>query len=156
MDNETFARLVNEYSLNMYRLSYGILRCGADAEDAVSEAVLKAYENLKALKKPESFKAWIMQITANEARRIYRRMQKTVTADWAKEMEPAFFDEHHELWDVVMKLQEGYREVIILYFYEQMSIKEISKALHIAEGTVKSRLSRAKNLLKEMLCGERS
>ncbi len=50
-----------------------------------------------------------------------------------------------------MKLKEGYREVILLYFYEQMSLKEISKVLHIAEGTVKSRLSRGKKLLKEML-----
>lgn len=151
IDNETFVNLIREYSLNMYRLSYGILRSGADAEDAVSEAVLKAYENLKALKKPECFKAWIMQITANEARRLYRRSQKTVFVNQEKGVEPAFQDEHHELWDVVMKLGEGYREVIILYFYEQLSIKEISKVLHIAEGTVKSRLHRGKKLLKEML-----
>ncbi len=151
IDNETFAKLVREYSINMYRLSYGILHSKSDAEDAVSEAVLKAYENLKSLKKPESFKAWIMQITVNEARRIYRRAQKEIPADQSKGLEPAFYDEHHELWDVVMKLKEGYREVILLYFYEQMSLKEISKVLHIAEGTVKSRLSRGKKLLKEML-----
>ncbi len=151
IDNETFAGLIKEYSLNMYRLSYGILRSGTDAEDAVSEAILKAYENLKTLKKPESFKAWIMQITANEARRIYRRSRKEFAAEQTKGLEPAFWDNHHELWDVVIKLRESYREVIILYFYEQMSIKEISKVLHIAEGTVKSRLSRGKKLLKEML-----
>ena len=151
IDQKTFSSLINEYSVNMYRLSYGILHSGADAEDAVSEAVLKAYENLNTLRKPESFKAWIMQITVNEARKIYRRSQKHICIEQVQEMAPAFYDDYHELWDVVMKLEENYREVNILYFYEQLSLKEISKVLHIAEGTVKSRLFRGKKLLKEML-----
>ena len=66
-------------------------------------------------------------------------------------MVPAFFDDHHELWDAVMKLELWYREVIILYFYEQLSVKEVGQVLHIAEGTVKSRLSRGKKILKGML-----
>lgn len=151
IDQKTFSSLIKEYSVNMYRLSYGILHSGADAEDAVSEAVLKAYENLNTLRKPESFKAWIMQITVNEARKIYRRSQKHTCIEHVQEMAPAFYDDYHELWDVVMKLEESYREVIILYFYEQLSLKEISKVLHIAEGTVKSRLFRGKKLLREML-----
>lgn len=61
---------------------------------------------------------------------------------------PEFRDEYHELWDAVMKLDISYREVTILYFYEQLSIKDISKILHIPEGTVKSRLYRGKQQLK--------
>lgn len=151
MDHETFTTLVRQYTPNMYRLSYGILRSGADAEDAVGEAVLKAWENLGSLKKPERFKAWIMQITANEARKIYRHTKKMSYMESMEEMAPVFADDHHELWDAVMKLDERYRAVIILYFYESLSLKEIARALHIAEGTVKSRLSRGKRLLKEML-----
>lgn len=151
MDHETFTTLVRQYTPNMYRLSYGMLRSGADAEDAVSEAVLKAWENLEKLKKPECFKAWIMQITANEARKIYRHTRKVSCMEAMEEIAPAFADEYHELWDAVMKLDERYRAVIILYFYENLSLKEIGKALHIAEGTVKSRLSRGKRMLKEML-----
>ena len=110
----------------MYRLSYGILRSRADAEDAVSEAVLKAWENLDRLKNPESFKAWIMQITANEARKLYRHAQRVSCAESLEERESVSFeDERHALWDAVMKLDEGYRAVIILYFYERLSIKEI-------------------------------
>ncbi len=151
MDHETFTTLVRQYTPNMYRLSYGMLRSGADAEDAVSEAVLKAWENLEKLKKPECFKAWIMQITANEARKVYRHTRKVSCMESMEEIAPAFADEYHELWDAVMKLDERYRAVIILYFYENLSLKEIGKALHIAEGTVKSRLSRGKRMLKEML-----
>ena len=64
---------------------------------------------------------------------------------------PVFRDEHHELWDVVMELDIGYRETILLYFYEQFTIPEIAKVLHIPVGTVKSRLSRGKGLLREKL-----
>lgn len=64
---------------------------------------------------------------------------------------PAFTDDYHELWDIVMEMDLVYREVVILYFYEQLSIKEIAKALQIPEGTVKSRLSRGKSQLKTYL-----
>lgn len=151
MDHETFTALIRQYTPNMYRLSCGMLRCPADAEDAVSEAVLKAWENLDRLKKPESFKAWIMQITANEARKIYRHTKRVSCVESVEDMTPVFVEGNHELWDAVIRLGDGYREVIILYFYERLSIKEIGRALHIAEGTVKSRLSRGKKLLREVL-----
>ena len=151
MDREVFTALIEQYVPNMYRLSYGILKSRADAEDAVSEALLRAWENLDRLKKPESFKAWIMQITANEARKIYRHTRRVSCVESVGETAADFAGESHELWDAVMKLEEGYRAVIILYFYERLSVKEIGRALHIAEGTVKSRLSRGKRQLKEML-----
>ncbi len=151
INQETFAVLVKEYMPNMYRLACGILNNPADAEDAVGEAVLKAWENLGSLRRPESFKFWMMQITANESRKIYRKRRRTACVESVEEMVPAFFDDHHELWDAVMKLELWYREVIILYFYEQLSVKEVGQVLHIAEGTVKSRLSRGKKILKGML-----
>lgn len=151
MDNETFAKLIREYTPNLYRLAFGILHNREDAEDAVSESVLKAYEKLHTLRKKESFRPWIMQITANEAKRIYGRNKKSASVENMEEYMPQFQDEYHELWDVVMKLDIVYREAIILYFYEQLSIKEIGEVLHVPEGTVKSRLSRGKKQLKEHL-----
>lgn len=151
MDNETFAKLIREYTPNLYRLAFGILHNREDAEDAVSESVLKAYEKLHTLRKKESFRSWIMQITANEAKRIYGRNKKSAPVENMEEYMPQFQDEYHELWDVVMKLDIVYREAIILYFYEQLSIKEIGEVLHVPEGTVKSRLSRGKKQLKEHL-----
>lgn len=151
INNEQFTELIREHKQSMYRLALGMLRQQADAEDAVSEAVLKAYENLKSLRKPERFKSWIMQITANEARKIYHLSRRTDYVADTGELQSFHQDEYHELWDVVIQLESGYREVVILYFYDQMSMKEISSVLHIAEGTVKSRMFRAKKQLKEML-----
>ena len=151
ISNETFGRLVQEYTPNLYRLALGILHNREDAEDAVSESVLKAYEKLHTLRKTECFQAWIMQIAANEAKRIYAKNKRVSPVENMEEYMPDFRDEYHELWDMVMELDIAYREVIILYFYERFSIKEIGEILHIAEGTVKSRLFRGKKQLKEWL-----
>ena len=148
IDNETFAGLVREYTPNLYRLTLGILHNCEDAEDAVSESILKAYEKIHTLRNPDSFRAWIMQIASNEAKRIYQQNKRSAPMENIEEYMPEFRDEYHELWDVVMKLDVSYREVMILYFYEQLTVKEISKILHIPEGTVKSRLYRGKQLLK--------
>lgn len=151
ISNETFSRLIQKYMSNMYRLALGILHNRDDAEDAVSESVLKAYEKIHTLRKRECFQAWIMQITANEAKRIYAKNKKLSPVENMEGYMPDFRDDYHELWDVVMELDVVYREVIILYFYERFSMKEIGEILHIAEGTVKSRLFRGKKLLKERL-----
>lgn len=151
IDRETFSGLIWEYTPALYRLAFGILHNREDAEDVVSESVLKAYEKLHALRKPECFRAWLMQIAVNEAKRVYTKNKRYTLTENIEDYMPAFEDEHHELWDIVMKLDIDYRETVILYFYEQFSIKEIAQILHIPEGTVKSRLSRAKKKLKESL-----
>lgn len=151
IEDEKFAELIQEYTANMYRLALGILHNPSDAEDAVAETVLKAYEKIHTLRRAESFKAWLMQIAANEARRVYAKSKRTAPVDDIEEYMPVFQDEHHELWDVVMKLDVVYSEVIILFFYEQLSQKEIGKILGIPEGTVKSRLARGKKQLRELL-----
>lgn len=151
---EQFSKLIRLCSPNMYRLAVGMLQNQQDAEDAVSEAVLRAYENIGKLRSTEKFKAWIMQITANEARKIYNRRKRFIATDYLEEFMPAFEDEHHELWDAVMKLDVVFREAIILFYYDQLSIREIGQVLKVKEGTVKSRLSRGKSQLREMLAGQ--
>lgn len=148
---EQFSELIRKYSPDMYRLAVGILQNRQDAEDAVSEAVLRAYENIRKLRSTEKFKAWIMQITANEAKKIYTRRKRTFIPEHLEELMPVFEDEHHELWDVVMKLDVAFRETVILFYYDRLSIREIAQVLKVKEGTVKSRLSRGKKQLKEML-----
>lgn len=77
MTKEEFAQHVKSDTLPMYRLAYSILQNSADAEDAVSEAIMHAYEKLDTLKKADSFRSWILQITANEAKKTYRHNRRT-------------------------------------------------------------------------------
>lgn len=151
IDKETFASLVLEYTPNLYRLTFGILHNREDAEDAVCESILKAYEKIHTLRKAECFRAWMMQIAANEAKKIYAKNKKSTSVENMEDYMPAFADDYHELWDIVMEMDVVYRETIILYFYERLSIKEISEVLHIPEGTVKSRLSRGKAQLRQRI-----
>lgn len=151
INKEQFSKLIRLCSPNMYRLAAGILQNQQDAEDAVGEAVLRAYENIGKLRSAEKFKAWIMQITANEARKIYNHRKRTFASEHLEEFMPVFEDEHHELWDSVMKLDVVFRETVILFYYDQFSIREIGQMLKVKEGTVKSRLFRGKNQLRELL-----
>lgn len=151
INKEQFSKLIRLCSPNMYRLAAGILQNQQDAEDAVGEAVLRAYENIGKLRSAEKFKAWIMQITANEARKIYNRRKRTFVSEHLEEFMPVFEDEHHELWDSIMKLDVVFRETVILFYYDQFSIREIGQMLKVKEGTVKSRLFRGKNQLRKLL-----
>ena len=148
---EKFADLIREYKLPMYRLSYGILQNEMDAEDAVGEAVIKAYEHLDSLREIDMFRQWIMMITANEAKHIFRKRKRVELTEDVSRYGMSQNDKHDELWDIILTLDEKYRSVIILFYYDQMKIKEISEILHITEGTVKSRMSRAKDILKKQL-----
>ena len=146
-----FEQNIREYAPNMYRLALAMLHNRQDAEDAVSEAVLRAYEKIHTLREADRFKPWIMQITANEARKIYGKNKRVTPVEDMEAYMPVFRDEKHELWDVVMQLEPAYREVIMLYFYERFTMKEISRIVRVPEGTVKSRLSRAKAKLREIM-----
>ncbi len=148
---EAFIKLIYEYKSNMYRLALGILQNQHDAEDVVSESVLKAYENLEKLRNEDKFKSWILQITANEARLLYKKQKRHLYKANIEEYMPVFEDDYHELWDAVMQMQRHYREVILLFYYEQFSIMEIARILQVREGTVKSRLARGRKQLKELL-----
>ncbi len=148
---EQFEQKIREYSPGMYRLALAMLHNREDAEDAVGEAVLRAYEKIHTLRKEDSFRPWVMQITANEARKIYGKNRQVMPVDDMEAYMPAFREDRHELWDVVQQLDLVYREVVMLYFYERFSIKEIGAILQIPEGTVKSRLSRGKKALRDLM-----
>ena len=77
-------------------------------------------------------------------KKIYRQNKRTSPVEWEENLSPEFYDEHHELWDAVIQLDGGYRDVIVLFYYERCTIPEISRILECRQGTVKSRLHRAK------------
>jgi len=151
MDETDFIRLTLENKLGMYRLAFSILRNEADAEDAVSETVLKAYEKLDKLRNTNKFKPWIMKILVNQAKTMLRGKNRIDLMADMEQLEMSFDNQTGELWSVVSELEEEFRNVVILFYYEDMTTREIAKTLQIAEGTVKSRLSRAREKLKQKI-----
>lgn len=145
-----FIDIVKEHKTAMFRLAYSIVMNQQDAEDAVSEAVLKAYSHLKDLRKIKKMKSWLFRIVVNESRNC---LQKRVPTQCIEEIENSITQEEfsNDLLDYVCQLDERFREVVILYYFEGFRTKEIAGILEITEGTVKSRLSRARQKLKQYI-----
>lgn len=151
IDKEQFCRLICAHETSMYRYALGVLKNPADAEDAVGETVLKAYAHLTQLKKPERFKAWLMSILTNEIRTMLSRRNRMDLSEDMNQYEQKIPEKDKTLWYLVMELPREFRDIVILYYYEGFQTKEIAQMLKLSEGTVKSRLSRARGKLKTAL-----
>lgn len=152
LSKDSFAELILENKISLYRLSKSILKTEADVQDAISETIIKAYTNIHKLKAMNSFKPWIMKILVNECYSIIKKHKKIELTDDFTAYEGSYEDKTDDnLMFYVNQLKEEFKSVIILFYYDDISIKNISKILNLSEGTVKSRLSRAKVKLKVMM-----
>jgi len=154
MDKEQFCRRIREQETSMYRYALGVLRNSADAEDAVGETVLKAYAHLAQLKNPERFRSWAMSILVNVTRTMLAGRGRLELPGDMSLYEQHSSKEQSELWYAVMDLPQDFRQAVILYYYEGFRTKEIARMMNLSEGTVKSRLNRARQKLKTALEGK--
>lgn len=159
MTKEEFSQKVLELEEVLFHVSYGILKNVQDCEDVVQEAVLKAYANRSKLKERQYFKTWLVRILMNECYTFLRKRARelpyheAVTEDM--EAASAFIKEEYlDLYESMSQLEERDRICVQLFYMEGYSIKEIAKVFRIPEGTVKSRLNRARMQLKKGLGGQ--
>ena len=149
---EQFAALVTEHSRSMYRAARALLPGDADAQDAVGEAVLLAWQSFEQLRKPEAARSWLIQITVRCAYASLRRRSRVVYLEQPETAQPPAEPEEAEtLWQAVLRLPEEQRLAVILYYYEDMPVAQIARTLRVAQGTVKSRLSRGRERLRQLL-----
>ncbi len=153
MNIKTFETLVCESKDTMYRVSMSMLKNEQNALDCVSDAILKAYENLSKLKNEKYFKTWLVRILINECKRSLKKQKRELSFD---ERLPIMSSQDNpylsvEIGEVINSLPEKIRLVVIMFYIEEYSIKEIRKVLNIPEGTVKSRLSKGRELLRKAL-----
>ena len=151
MNKEELSKLILENQKEMYVLACSILKNQADAQDAVSEGIVRAFENRTSLKKRTSARSWLMKILINVSRSAITKRQKVVLfADPEQyEQEPETAEDH--LWSVILELPENVRVVMVLYYYEGFSVREISTLLDIPEGTTKTRLSSGRKQLAKSI-----
>ena len=149
---EEFADAVRSHSRRMYRAARAVADSDADAEDAVSQAILQAWQSLDKLRDKSAVRPWLVKIAINCAYAQRRRQGKVVYLDDLPQ-EPAAPEprECDGLWEAVSALPRDRRAAVVLFYYEDMSVEQIAKCLGVPQGTVKSRLSRARKQLKEML-----
>lgn len=152
---EDFAAAVTKHSRSMFRAARAVLDCDADAEDAVGEAVLSAWQSCNKLRDPAAVKAWLVKIAVNCA---YQQRRKSGRVTYLEDLDETTVvtesRRYDDLWEAVCALPRERRAVVTLFYYEDMTVEQIAKCLDVPEGTVKSRLSRARKQLKEMLSEE--
>ena len=153
---QAFAALVTEYSRAMYRAARSLLPSDADAEDAVGEAVLLAWQAFPRLRDQSAARAWLVKITVTCARAQRRRAGRVTCLEDLEGVAGAYHDPAPTLWDAVCRLPEEQRSVVTLFYYEDWTVAQIARQLRVPQGTVKSRLSRAREKLRTMLGEEES
>ncbi len=148
---ERFVQAVEENSRAMFRAARAVLDSDADAEDAVGEAVLRAWQSWDRLRARGAVRAWLLKIAVNCA---YEQRRKTGRVDCTDQLEaPAPFpnlDARCDLWTALTRLPRDQRAVVVLFYYD-MTEEQIASLLAVPRGTVKSRLSRAREHLRRLL-----
>lgn len=168
---EKFYELIRPFERRVYAAAFAILRNEADAEDAAQEAMLKAFANLRQFRGEARFSTWLIQIAVNEARMRRRKDHADVIepigeredadgvytprefADWHEVPSEAL--ERREVRDLLLEalaaLGSKYREVFVLRDVQHQSIQEVSETLGISTASVKTRLLRARLMLRDLL-----
>ncbi len=149
MTKERFSELVLECEQTLYRVSMSMLKNEADCEDAVQTAILTAYEKLSDLKHEEFFKTWLVRILINICHKQlrFRKRHTELTEDLPADSN----NTSREVRDAIDRLPDKIRQTVVLYYIEEFSVREIRQILRIPEGTVKSRLSKGRDLLRIVL-----
>ncbi len=172
-DREAFNALMEKYQNIMFGMAYNLLSDYQDAEDAVQETFIKAYKSISSFKGDSAFTTWLYVICRNSCNDILRKRQKhsavtSIDADDddgpIKEIKsdgpsPEDVVEMNEtqamVRDAINSLKPEYKEVLVLSDIQQLSYDEVSTILKIPNGTVKSRLNRARNALRKKLSDKR-
>jgi RNA polymerase sigma-70 factor, ECF subfamily len=170
-DADLFYELVRPYERRVYSAAFAILRNSSDAEDAAQEAILKAFRHIRQFREEARFSTWLIQIAVNEARMRRRKNHADVMepiadrpdeagnyvprdfADW-REIPSETLERkeiREKLTEALASLGEIYREVFVLRDMQHLSIEETAEALKISAASVKTRLLRARLMLRDLL-----
>ena len=154
METAAFTAAAEQYQDMVYRIALSHLGNDQDAEDTVQEVFLKLYrQNTSPV--GDSLRFWLIRVTINHCRDILRspwRKRRVFMTELSEQQAPVFDRmEQRELFDTVMALPEKYRTVLYLFYYEELSIREISELLKVSQSAVTTRLTRARMKLKEKL-----
>jgi len=150
MNKQEFARRVLAVENRLYRISCGMLKNPQDRMDAVQEAVMKAWANVHSLRREEYFETWLTRILINECHNILKARKNIVQLESLPE-QGAYTGDNKPLRDALLALDVQLRLPVLLYYMEGYRLREIAQILRVPEGTVKTRLTRAKKKLKTLL-----
>ena len=151
LTEEQRTQIVNSWGDMVYRLALARTASVPDAEDVFQEVFLRYFRHEDKFHNDEYRKAWLIRCTLN-------RCKSLLSSPWRKRVVPletaeevGVEDDYREVYSAVLSLPAKYRAVIHLHYFEGLSVSEMAQTLQLPEGTVKSQLSRGRDLLRDML-----
>lgn len=155
VSREEYERMIAKYADIVYRVALSYAKTREDAEDVLQTVFLKLFTKQIEFQDEEHVRKWLIRVAVNECNRLWSSFWKK-NVDYMEQVEEGVSfsfsdDEYSELYDAIKTLPGKLRIVIHLFYYEGYRTKEIASLLHIREATVRSRLTRARKLLKEQL-----
>lgn len=141
------------YQDNLFAVAFNICQNAQDAEDVIQDTFVQYYTTKKEYENEQHIRAWLIRVTVDKAKNVTRAFWRRNRVSIEGYMETLVFEtpESENLFETVMKLPERYRIVIHLYYYEDYSVNEIADILKLSESNVKTRLSRGRAMLKNVL-----
>ncbi len=149
MTKEAFAEQVLLLRKTMFYVSYSLLPNPIDQEDAVQESIRKGLQKCGALREEQYLKRWILRILLNECYNVMRRRKREIPTEEIPVVVPDTADS--SVFEAVMELEEKLRIPIVLHYVEGYATREIASILRTPEGTVKTRMAKARALLRTTL-----
>ena len=161
-DDDAFLKLFQKYEQEIYRIAFIYVKNQNDALDAVQETAYRSFKSIKNLKEPKFFKTWLIRIAISCSLDILRKRKKVILL--TPEFEEYITDDVEDaddinilemtIQDLIKCLNENEKSVIILRFYQDLTIREVSETLDIPLGTAKTVLYRALKKLRNNLKGD--
>lgn len=154
---------IQQYGKRLYGLCLSLCKNKYDADDLYQETWLKVVKCISLYNSEQPFEPWLTKICVNTYRNILRRIARTPVLDFkTNEEKDAVFSaipasenpDYSSLHEAINNLPEKYRVAVILFYFQDMDISQTADVMGIPQGTVKSRLSKARKLLKEVLDNE--
>jgi RNA polymerase sigma-70 factor (ECF subfamily) len=156
-DREALLFLLQQEKEKLYRTAYSYVRNKTDALDIFQQTVLLAIESIHQLREPKYFSTWLMKICINVSLSVLQKQKKVILMNDLKlqslSTEMATSDEKMDLLDAIYQLDEKYKTVLILKYYEDLTFEQIAETLGEPIGTVKSNGKRALAKIKPILKG---
>ena len=148
--------LVDQYQGMLLRMCYVYLRDQELARDAVQETFLKAYRGLSTFRSESSVKTWLIQIAINTCKSMrrsawWRYIDRRVTPEDIPQTVMMTEEDDMDVMCDIMQLPSNLKEVIMLYYWQEMNVTEIAQALGVSQSTVSRRLNHARKRLRDVL-----
>lgn len=152
-DTDAFMELIEENTQSMYKTAWAILRNEEDVADALQETIVKGFESLHTLRRPEFFKTWMMRILINNCLQIRKQRQRLLTfGDDLPEMPVEdSYDTDSGFKELLDMVDEADRLLLTLYYADEFKVSEIAELLEMNVNTVKTRLSKAREKIRRGL-----